>query len=173
MLHSADNHLPDYRPCVGIMVINNKGLIWMGQRLDAPQDPEGKGTWWQMPQGGIDRGEDPEAAAIRELHEETAISSVDILGHTSGWITYELPGVIKGRAWRGRYRGQKQIWFAVRFTGCENEINLDPPKGQAHKKEFDAWEWVSLDEIASRVVDFKRDVYSEVVNQLGSLVKPF
>lgn len=162
--------LDHYRPCVGIMVINTQGLVWMGRRSDAPKDPEGPGAWWQMPQGGIDPGEDPAKAAVRELHEETAIRSVEILGRTAGWLTYELPGVLQGRAWKGRYVGQKQIWFATRFTGSEDEICLDPPPG--HEKEFDAWEWVPLAEVAGRVVSFKRGVYAAMISQLRHYVVP-
>lgn len=162
--------LNDYRPCVGIMVINPKGLVWMGRRADAPKDPEGPGQWWQMPQGGIDAGEDPAVAAIRELREETAIRSVTLLGRTEGWLTYELPGVLQGRAWKGRYRGQKQIWFAARFHGGEDEINLDPPAG--HEKEFDSWAWVELDDVADRVVSFKRGVYDAVIEQIGHYAAP-
>ncbi|HUS96334.1 MAG TPA: RNA pyrophosphohydrolase [Hyphomicrobiaceae bacterium] len=169
-----DTTLPDYRPCVGIMIINPQGLIWMGRRTDAPKDPEGRGAWWQMPQGGIDPGEESETAAFRELHEETAIpaSSVRLLGRTEGWLTYELPSAIQGRAWKGRYRGQKQVWFAMRFNGSDQEINLDPPPGQSHKREFDEWAWVPLPEISERVVSFKREVYIAVAEQLGSFAKP-
>jgi len=162
--------LADYRPCVGIMVINPKGLVWMGRRADAPADPEGPGAWWQMPQGGIDPGEDPEKAAIRELREETSIRSVTILGRTNNWLTYELPGTIQGTAWKGRYRGQKQIWFATRFTGSENEISLEPPPGC--EKEFDTWDWVPIDNAVERVVSFKRRVYEAMINQLGHHAKP-
>ncbi|MCB1510452.1 MAG: RNA pyrophosphohydrolase [Hyphomicrobiaceae bacterium] len=163
-------HLEDYRPCVGIMVINPLGRIWMGRRADAPKDPEGPGQWWQMPQGGIDAGEDPAVAALRELREETAIRSVTLLARTEGWLTYDLPGVLQGRAWKGRYRGQKQIWFAARFEGVESEINLDPPAG--HEKEFDCWEWVGLEDVPDRVVSFKRGVYDAVLQQLGHFATP-
>jgi putative (di)nucleoside polyphosphate hydrolase len=168
----SDINLDHYRPCVGIMVINRQGLVWMGRRSDAPKDPEGPGAWWQMPQGGIDAGEEPETAAIRELREETAIQSVTILGRTNGWLTYELPGVLQGRAWKGRYRGQKQIWFATRFTGSESEICLDPPSGQDHEKEFDTWEWVALADVVERVVSFKRGVYEAMIDQLRPHVVP-
>jgi len=169
---STKTNLEDYRPCVGIMVINPHGLVWMGRRSDAPADPEGPGDWWQMPQGGIDPGEDPEKAAIRELHEETAMRSVSILGRTSGWLTYELPGVLQGKAWKGRYRGQRQIWFATRFTGSEDEISLEPPPGSAHEREFDIWEWVPIEEAPDRVVSFKRDVYRQMIEQLGQFARP-
>ena len=166
----TERNLDDYRPCVGIMVINAKGLVWMGRRADAPKDPEGPGAWWQMPQGGIDAGEDPEAAALRELHEETAIRSVTILGRTATWLTYELPGALQGSAWKGRYRGQKQIWFATRFTGSEDEISLEPPPGC--EKEFDTWAWVPLGDSIDRVVSFKRSVYRNMITELGHFAKP-
>lgn len=159
-------NLDDYRPCVGIMVINPSGLVWMGRRNDAPEDPEGPGAWWQMPQGGIDPGEDPDVAAVRELREETAIRSVSLLGRTEGWLTYDLPKTVRRHAWRGRYRGQKQIWYAARFTGSDAEVDLEPPPGQGHQREFDTWEWVDIDRVLDRVVFFKRDVYEAMLAQL-------
>ena len=164
--------LDAYRPCVGVMVINRDGKIWMGLRADAPGDAEGPGDWWQMPQGGIDEGEDPETAAYRELFEETGITNAKILGRTEGWLTYDLPAEIQANAWGGRYKGQKQIWFAFRFTGNDNEINIDPPAGQDHKKEFDEWRWTDPDDVTQRVVTFKRDVYIRVMEQLKSFAKP-
>src|SRR5690606_14858297 len=116
-----------YRPCVGIMVLNRADRIWVGQRADAPGDAEGRGTWWQMPQGGIDENEDPSAAALRELSEETAIKSVEIIRETPGWLTYDLPAHLLGVAWGGRYRGQRQKWFAMRFLGQDTEIDLGLP----------------------------------------------
>ena len=133
---TSDDGLNDYRACVGIMVINRDGLIWMGRRADAPDDLEGPGEWWQMPQGGIDDGETSDAAALRELFEETGIRNADILACTKGWLTYEFPETIARRAWGGRYRGQKQVWYALRFSGDDSEVNIDPPAGEDHKKEF-------------------------------------
>src|ERR1044071_6028476 len=97
-----------YRPCVGIMVLNAAGQVWIGRRHDAPAEPEGPGAWWQMPQGGIDENEDPAKAALRELDEETGIRSVKIIAQSADWYTYDLPGNLRPRAWGGRYRGQKQ-----------------------------------------------------------------
>ena len=164
--------LDAYRPCVGIMIINRPGLVWMGLRADAPDDAEGPGDWWQMPQGGIDAGEDPAAAALRELHEETGITSAQIIGRTEGWLAYDLPAELQGKAWGGRYVGQKQVWFAVRFTGDDSEINIDPPPGQGHEKEFETWEWTPADLVTTRVVSFKRDVYVKVMDQLGRFAEP-
>ena len=106
-----------YRPCVGVMVLNTEGRVFVGRRADHEGEPEGKGTWWQMPQGGLDPGEDPEEAARRELAEETGIRSVRMLGRTRDWLTYDLPAELIGVAWHGRYRGQKQMWYAARFEG--------------------------------------------------------
>ena len=152
------------------MVVNRAGLIWMGRRADAPTDPEGPGAWWQMPQGGIDAGEDPAVAALRELKEETAISTVTLLGRTEGWLTYDLPNTLQGHAWKGRYRGQRQVWFAARFLGQDTEVCLDPPPG--HEKEFDDWAWVARDQVIERVVSFKRGVYEAMLRQLGSYIRP-
>ena len=146
-----------YRPCVGIMVLNRAGRVWIGRRHDAPGEPEGPGAWWQMPQGGIDESEDPAKAALRELDEETGIRSVEIIAETAGWYSYDLPPDLRPKAWGGRYRGQKQKWFAMRFTGHDDEVVLDRP---GHKPEFDAWRWADFDELLGLIVPFKREVYS-------------
>lgn len=151
-----------YRPCVGIMVLNRVDRIWVGQRADAPGDAEGRGVWWQMPQGGIDDNEDPARAALRELREETAIKTVEIIAETPEWLTYDLPSHLIGKAWGGRYRGQRQKWFAVRFLGEDTEIDLGIP-GTQHA-EFLAWRWCGADELAEAVVPFKRDVYERVLD---------
>lgn len=161
---------PGYRPCVGITVINPEGLVWVGRRADAPGDAEGRGAWWQMPQGGIDAGEAPADAALRELIEETGMRTVRILGETDGWLSYDLPEHLLGKAWGGRYRGQAQKWFAVRFLGDEGEIDIEPTSGQ--KAEFSEWRWVPLNEVAELIVPFKRDVYVKVVDAFGPLAEP-
>ncbi len=169
---SSSVDLSKYRPCVGIMIVNREGAVWMGLRADAPQDAEGPGDWWQMPQGGIDAGEEPEVAAKRELLEETGIREAEVLGRTDGWLIYDLPPEVAPNAWGGRYKGQKQIWFAVRFIGSDSEISIDPPPGQGHEKEFEDWQWTPLDEVVDRVVSFKRGVYRQVVAELGRFAKP-
>ena len=158
-----------YRPCVGIMLLNREGQVFVGRRADRDGAPEGAGTWWQMPQGGLDEGEDPEAAARRELAEETGIRSARFIARTRDWLTYELPGELVGVAWEGRYCGQKQIWFAARFEGAESEIDIGPRDG--HKQEFDAWRWVSLEELPSLVVPFKRKVYRTVIDEFGAFAR--
>lgn len=158
-----------YRPCVGIMVMNRDGQIWIGRRADAPGEPEGRGSWWQMPQGGIDPNEDPRAAALRELYEETAIRSVEIVAEHPEWLTYDLPANLIGVAWGGRWRGQRQRWFLVRLTGEDGEINITPPPG--HQVEFDQWRWADLSELPDLIVPFKREVYSAVIAAFTPLVK--
>lgn len=152
-----------YRPCVGIMVLNAAGLVWTGHRIAKP-DSEFAGTplLWQMPQGGIDKGEDPHPAALRELYEETGIRNVTLLAEAPGWIDYDLPEQLVGLAFKGRYRGQTQKWFAFRYHGDESDIRINPPPG-GHEAEFDRWEWKPIDSLADLVAPFKRKVYVEVV----------
>jgi putative (di)nucleoside polyphosphate hydrolase len=141
------------------MLINRDGLVWIGRRFDKANE-EGAGQWWQMPQGGLDAGEDPDAAALRELEEETSARSALIIAETPDWLFYDLPEHLIGKAWNGRYRGQKQKWFAARFLGEDSEFNLAP---QGHEPEFDAWRWAPMADLAGLVVPFKRTVYEQVV----------
>jgi putative (di)nucleoside polyphosphate hydrolase len=165
---TIDDDLP-YRPCVGVMLLNPQGRAFVGRRAERDDAPEGAGHWWQMPQGGIDPGEDVEKAALRELHEETGIRTARIIGRARDWLNYDLPSALIGVAWEGRYRGQKQLWFAARFEGEESEIDLEPKPG--NEREFDAWRWVALEELPGLVVPFKRPVYEAVVAEFRSLVR--
>ncbi len=156
-----------YRPCVGVMVLNTAGEVWIGRRTDRP-DKEMPGGWWQMPQGGIDPDEDPAAAARRELAEETGMRTVRILAESSEWHRYDLPPHLLGRIWGGRYRGQAQAWFAMRFEGPDSEIDLEPP---GHEPEFDEWRWAPRDEVLALIVPFKRDVYGRVLAEFEPLTR--
>ena len=157
-----------YRPCVGIMLLNPQGLVWVGRRFQKQND-DGVGHWWQMPQGGIDGEEDPAAAALRELEEETAVRSAEIIAEAPGWYNYDLPEHLIGHSWKGKYRGQTQKWFAVRFTGKDSEIDLAPP---GHKQEFDQWRWVKMNEVIDAIVPFKKPVYEQVIAAFRHLGQP-
>lgn len=150
-----------YRPCVGVMLLNAQGLVWVGRRMQVDKhDDEGVGHWWQMPQGGVDKGEDGKSAALRELREETGVSSAEVIEEAPTTFKYDLPDELIGVAWKGKYRGQEQRWFALRFTGDEREIDIS---GIGHAAEFDEWRWANMDELADLIVPFKRDVYKGVV----------
>ncbi len=152
-----------YRPCVGLALFNAEGLVFVGRRADkTKREHVSPGHAWQMPQGGIDEGETPLEAARRELAEETNVMSVELLAEAPGWLTYDLPVDIRKEAWKGRWRGQAQKWFALRLTGSEDEINIHTPAG-GHKAEFDAWRWARLEETPDLIIPFKRDVYRQVV----------
>ncbi|MEM6679528.1 MAG: RNA pyrophosphohydrolase [Pseudomonadota bacterium] len=150
-----------YRPCVGLMLLDGRGHIFAGQRVDNHADA------WQMPQGGIDKGESPREAALRELTEETGIAPerVEILRESDRWHEYDLPTHLVPRLWKGRYRGQTQRWFALRFLGIDDEIRLD-----AHEQEFRTWTWMAPDELISRIVPFKRDTYGAVFAEFADLL---
>ena len=151
-----------YRPCVGVTLINARGLVFIGRRKDRSlAEHVAPGHEWQMPQGGIDAGEEPFAAALRELREETNVASVSSLAEAPDWLAYDLPQDIAMSAWKGRYQGQRQKWFALRFTGEDSEIDIDAPGG--HKAEFDAWRWVEMAALPGLIIPFKRPVYEKVV----------
>lgn len=158
-----------YRPCVGIMVLNAEGLVWAGRRIAiGNSEYDGSPQLWQMPQGGIDKGEDPLKAAYRELYEETGIKSVSLLAEAPGWINYDLPDHLIGIGLKGKYRGQTQRWFAFRFEGPESEIAIDPPPG-GHVPEFDQWAWKPMRDLPELIVPFKRKVYDEVIAAFAHL----
>lgn len=158
-----------YRPCVGVMVLNADGLVWVGRRLSqGNSESDGSPQLWQMPQGGIDKGEDPREAAYRELFEETGIKTVSLIAEAKTWINYDLPEHLIGIGLKGKYRGQTQRWFAFRFEGDESEINIDnPPHGQ--HQEFDAWAWKPMQDLPSLIVPFKRAAYEQVVAAFAHL----
>ena len=157
-----------YRPCVGIMLINRSGLVWVGRRRPKWAG-DNSAHIWQMPQGGIDPGEAEEAAALRELEEETGVRSVELLARAPGWFTYDLPDELLGIALKGRYRGQRQKWFAMRFTGSDHEIDIAPRGG--HKAEFDDWRWAPAADLPALAVPFKRQVYRDVLAVFASMVR--
>ena len=166
VLHAED--LP-YRPCVGIMVLNRDGLVWAGRRIaEGNSEYDGSPQLWQMPQGGIDKDEDPLKAAYRELYEETGMRSVTLLSDAGRWVNYDLPPHLIGIGLKGKYRGQTQRWFAFRFEGDESEIAINPPPG-GHEPEFDAWEWKPMGDLPGLIVPFKRKVYDEVIAIFSAL----
>ena len=147
------------RSGVGIVVLNKENKVFVAKRIDNPKD------FWQMPQGGVDCGEDFLKAAYRELEEETSIKSVKLIKELDGMITYELPKHLLGIIWKGKYRGQKQKWFLMRFTGEDKEIDIN-----THHPEFLDWKWIELDQLTKVVVDFKLHVYREVQEKVQKLI---
>jgi putative (di)nucleoside polyphosphate hydrolase len=156
----AGDSASPYRPCVGLAVFNNEGRVFVGRRRAGANSASLRHAW-QMPQGGIDPGETPLQAALRELYEETNMRSVTLLGEAEEWFSYDIPTPPAGLAWKGRYRGQSQKWFAFRFTGPESEIDVEQPGG-GHKPEFGEWRWERLERVPELIVPFKRDVYEKV-----------
>lgn len=147
-----------YRPCVGIVLANREGRIFAGQRLDSEV------AAWQMPQGGIDPGEDPRDAALRELWEETGVTRdlVTVEAETADWVRYDLPPHLLGRVWKGRFRGQEQRWFLMRFKGADNQIVIE-----TEHPEFSEWTWIDPRDLVEKIVPFKRDVYAQVIAEFA------
>jgi putative (di)nucleoside polyphosphate hydrolase len=155
----AVSELP-YRPCVGMMILNREGYVFAGQRIDQTAEA------WQMPQGGIDDGETPHDAVMRELEEEVGTRNVAVLREHPDWLTYDLPPQLIGRVLHGRYRGQRQKWFALRFLGEDKDINL-----ATAEPEFSAWKWVAMNELMGLIVPFKRALYTQVIAGFADLAK--
>ncbi len=147
-----------YRPCVGVMLTNGNGDVFVGQRIDNDTPA------WQMPQGGIDAGETPHEAALRELGEETGLpaDSVVVEAETADWVTYDLPHDIVPRIWKGRFKGQKQKWVLMRFTGSDDQINI-----ATEHPEFSEWCWLPADQLVANIVPFKREVYEQVLAEFS------
>jgi putative (di)nucleoside polyphosphate hydrolase len=152
-----------YRPCAGIMLANTAGHVFVGQRID--KAPEGDA--WQMPQGGIDRGETPREAALRELTEETGVRAnlVDIIAESASEHYYDLPPELMGKVWGGKYRGQRQSWFLMRFKGQDSDIQID-----TEHAEFSKWQWVSPDRLPTLIVPFKKRLYEALVAEFEALI---
>ncbi|GAB3122625.1 RNA pyrophosphohydrolase [Novispirillum itersonii] len=148
-----------YRPCAGIMLVNADNKVFVARRIDTDQDA------WQMPQGGIDSGENPRDAARRELLEEIGTNAADLLAETDDWLYYDLPADLVGKVWKGRYRGQMQKWFLMRFTGQDSDITLE-----TEHPEFNAWQWVPLADVPRLIVPFKRDIYQQICDRFGPLL---
>jgi len=153
-----------------VMVLNGDGLAFIGRRTEGPEHVD-EIYVWQMPQGGVDKGEDPWPAALRELYEETNIRSVEKLGEIADWLSYDLPPELIGHAWKGRYRGQTQKWYALRFTGKESEIDIANPGG-GHEPEFVEWRWEPIAKLPKLIIPFKRKVYERVVREFAPLAVP-
>ena len=152
------------------MVLNAAGQAFIGRRKGGAEHVDATHEW-QMPQGGIDEGEDAYAAALRELYEETSIRSVQKLGQIDEWLSYDIPRTIAGKAWNGKYRGQKQKWFALRFTGTDKEIDVRAPGGGKHKAEFHDWRWEPVANLPELIIPFKRKIYERVVHEFSRFAK--
>ncbi len=155
---SVDGDPRPYRPCVGVMLLNARGEVFVGNRIEM------SGENWQMPQGGIDEGETPRDAALRELEEEVGTRKAEIIAEGADWLSYDLPGSVSRKIWGGRYRGQTQRWFAMRFAGIDSDITLN-----RHKAEFSEWRWVAISDLERLITPIKREVYQKVIQEFAHL----
>jgi len=149
-----------YRPCVGIMLFNNDGHVLVARRIDMVSEA------WQMPQGGIDPGESPIDAAFRELEEEIGTAKAEFLAEADGWLDYDLPHDLVAKLWQGRFKGQTQKWFAMRFTGVDTDIDIE-----TETPEFIEWKWAEISALPDLIVPFKRDLYAELARRFGHLAE--
>lgn len=158
MLSEAEKATLPYRPCVGIVLAGADGRVFVGERIDTPEA-------WQMPQGGIDKGESPRGAALRELQEEVGVApeQVTVVAETAGWVRYDLPDHLVGNAFKGRFRGQDQKWFLLRFSGSDVDVSID-----TDHPEFARWQWMMPDDLLAAIVPFKRGVYEQVFAEFAS-----
>ena len=157
----AEGPPPGYRPCVGMTLFNREGLVFAGQRLDIGE------AAWQMPQGGIEDGELPRDAAFRELAEEVGTSKAEIIAESESWLTYEFPVELRRQAWGGRFAGQAQRWFLMRFTGDDSDIDI----AASDATEFAAWRWMRLEDLVREIVPFKRPVYDQIAAEFGAVIR--
>ena len=151
-------HLP-FRPCVGVMLVNPAARVFVAQRLDTTVEA------WQMPQGGIDDGESAPQAALRELKEEIGTNNAEIIAESADWLSYDLPADLIPRVWKGRYRGQSQKWFVMRFLGQDSEIDIE-----TEHPEFTTWRWAELDQLPEMIIPFKRQLYQDLVDEFRAVV---
>ena len=157
---TADKHNLPYRPCVGVMLLNPRGDVFVGQRIDTSVEA------WQMPQGGIDDGEAPEVAAFRELEEEIGTAKARILAESRDWLNYDLPDHLIGKVWKGKYKGQRQKWYAMRFEGDDSDIVLE-----TRHPEFNAWRWMKAEDLPQVIVPFKAALYTRILDEFLPVVK--
>lgn len=149
-----------YRPCVGIMLLNKNGAVFVAKRIDTMVEA------WQMPQGGIEDGEGPREAAFREMEEEIGTRNAKIIGEHEDWLQYDLPERLIGRVWKGKYRGQRMKWYLMRYLGQDSDINL-----ATDQPEFSTWKWLDMKDLAQSIVEFKRPLYEKLIRHFGPLVK--
>lgn len=158
-MRTGNSKLP-YRLCAGIMLLNQHNKVFVAKRIDTAVEA------WQMPQGGIDAGENPKEAAIRELEEETGITNAVVVAEYDGWLTYDLPDELYGKVWKGRYGGQTMKWFVMRFQGVDGDINIE-----TEHPEFSTWRWADMSELVDLIIPFKKDMYKELVQQYSYLTE--